>query len=365
MWVDKYCVNQCNEKEKQKEIIKMKDYYSNSDAVIVWLHDIESNENMHKSEWLTRLWTLQEWELNDKKWILIGDNYITRYNKNKFNNLFPESRINMINLEKKNINDIYYWLKLANTLDSSKDNDKIFGILGMISYSKYIDFTGKYKKNDILLEIYNTSCAFNDDFEILICLDNKDIDNCIKELKINIINNIRKYNKETIKYISPYLSNGKLYFYGNKINFSFEDICNQDIQKIWIKNHYLRWESFRNDSYYDDSYLENSFLDKDIIKNLKEKKKIDLYFYNFYMFIIYNNFDLNSEIFISKLCNDYEDYSIKEEIGFVLTKKHEFVEIIGIYIYYKHYDDKVYNYMIENENIKLGYLNFNNHMFHI
>lgn len=90
MWVDKYCINQKDDKEKAIEIPKMRNYYMNAQGTIVWLHDIEYiNNDMKKSKWLTRLWTLQEWELSHTKWLLTCNGKYIKYNSNKHSNLFP------------------------------------------------------------------------------------------------------------------------------------------------------------------------------------------------------------------------------------------------------------------------------------
>lgn len=197
MWVDKYCINQSDENDKLKEIPNMRKYYMEAQSVIVWLHDIEDiNDDMNKSEWLQRLWTLQEWELSKDKWILTGNGKYIKYQQKldlSKELSIPETRLDTTD------KTFYNWVNLTNKLKCTYNNDKILGFLGMLQYSKYINLEGANSIDEILYRIFIVSDCFNDSIYFSFILGiksymNEDFIIKMKELKFLIINIIESSN---------------------------------------------------------------------------------------------------------------------------------------------------------------------------
>jgi hypothetical protein len=139
MWVDRYCIDQNDLKDKAEQIPQMGNYYKNSQGTIVWLHDIEYENNINKTEWLSRLWTLQEWELNENRWIITNNKKIIKYKSDNTKNLIPKSRL-ILSKEYNIIPSLEKMLITSNYLNCCKKVDKIHGIIGMLKYSEYINF---------------------------------------------------------------------------------------------------------------------------------------------------------------------------------------------------------------------------------
>ncbi|KAJ8514327.1 hypothetical protein ONZ45_g8139 [Pleurotus djamor] len=60
VWMDSLCINQGDEDELDESIRSMYYWYKNAAVCIVYLSDISPSEDITRSSWFTRGWTLQE-----------------------------------------------------------------------------------------------------------------------------------------------------------------------------------------------------------------------------------------------------------------------------------------------------------------
>lgn len=349
MWVDRYCINQKNIDEKNEEIVKMKYYYNNALCTIVWLHDIEDiYDDMNKSEWMERLWTLQEWELSKERWILTNNGNFIRYQYNKDNEkLLPESRVSTdITI---NENDVYFWLLNTNELKCLKDIDKINGILGMIAHSKYVDLSNVHSKEIYLYKLFIVSFHINSYADLLFIFDHKKIDIDVKHVKKDIIYNIKKSNSKNSDLDYIYLDGNNFYITYNGIYFRGYTI---DVEQLEEKtmDHIMCHIDFPE-------YSVN-------IQN----KKIYTYLYkqhNLICLYLYNFVEKNQN---NKICISFIYYSKKQKIGIVLANKHNNIfEIIGFCIEFViKPDNDLFSGLFKTDDIDvIGYINTENYYFDI
>lgn len=233
IWVDKYCIDQNDNNEKNKEIPKMRSYYMNAQGTIVWLHDIEDiNDDMNKAEWMERLWTLQEWELSKYKWILTKNGKYIKFKENtEIKTLLPKTRVNNLNIETNY--KLHNLLELGDNLKCKYEQDKILGIIGMLPYSDSIKLDNVNNISDILYEILIVS-NINDDNIFLSCflgvkddINNDDIYE-IKKIKYIIDNYYEKImvkNYLDIELFNPVLTcNGFIADFASISQYNFINI---------------------------------------------------------------------------------------------------------------------------------------------
>ena len=287
LWVDEKCVFQDDLLDKQKEIPKMRDYYIGSTVCIILLNDIDleldleksiknnefyiennylipkiKNDNnicthkyfqkilnhISKSVWMHRIWTIQEVILPINCIIFVGKYRIplddlfwaTKSCINKYNKLQLIIDIKAKNNPDLDIREID---KLIKNREATVEEDRIYGLLGIIKPNIINNFSIKYNLGyKKVIDIFYSTLIRNGYINVIVNFGFLYNESCFPIYGDQTIIECYCNNSEKVKYnitekgleipiISYGIGNGKICYF-DKIFSKLELINIEDVIKI-------------------------------------------------------------------------------------------------------------------------------------
>ncbi|KAI0506537.1 heterokaryon incompatibility protein-domain-containing protein [Xylaria bambusicola] len=236
VWIDTCCIDKRSSSELSEAINSMYLWYRNSDKCIAFLDDIKVLEDIGKSRWFTRGWTLQELIAPDnvrfynKDWSYIGDRFAMAKTISGITRIDEVVLRHGHNPELENWDDHNYWEDgvhhICNCGINSFDSDRLRGVLETFSVATIMSWAAgreTSREEDIA---YCLMGLFDVNMPLLYGEKGKAFLRLQEEI-------IRRTNDQSILAWCSTKTEGMAWFHGRDLASSPNDFAHIGIKKKW------------------------------------------------------------------------------------------------------------------------------------